>query len=82
MWLAPKHVQPGTVVVAGALLLAALERLCCRSAGRACSSPVRRLPDVMALTALGAGILAVALVLPAHPEQVARIHLDVAIPAA
>lgn len=65
MWLAPKHVEPGTVAVAGALLVAALERLVLPERWAGMLLTRRRLPDVMALAALGAGILAVALVLPA-----------------
>ncbi|HLX47445.1 MAG TPA: DUF3017 domain-containing protein [Streptosporangiaceae bacterium] len=65
MWLAPKHVEPGTVAVAGALLVAALERLVLPERWAGMLLTRRRLPDVMALAALGVGILAVALVLPA-----------------
>jgi hypothetical protein len=65
MWFAPKHVEPGTVAVAGALLVAALERLVLPERWAGMLLTRRRVPDVMALAALGAGILAVALVLPA-----------------
>lgn len=65
MWFAPKHVEPGTVAVAGALLVAALERLVLPERWAGMLLTRRRLPDVMTLAALGAGILAVALVLPA-----------------
>lgn len=65
MWFAPKHVEPGTVAVAGALLVAALERLVLPERWAGMLLARRRVPDVMALAALGAGILAVALVLPA-----------------
>ena len=65
MWLAPKHVEPGTVAVAGALLVAALERLVLPERWAGMLLTRRRLPDVMALATLGAGILAVALILPA-----------------
>jgi hypothetical protein len=65
MWFAPKHVEPGTVAVAGALLVAALERLVLPERWAGMLLTRQRVPDVMALAALGAGILAVALVLPA-----------------
>ncbi|HEY2577515.1 MAG TPA: DUF3017 domain-containing protein [Streptosporangiaceae bacterium] len=65
MWLAPRHVEPGTVWVAGALFLAALERLVLPERWAGMLLTRRRLPDVMVLAAIGAGILAVALVLPA-----------------
>jgi hypothetical protein len=65
MWAAPKHVEPGTIAVAGALLVAALERLVLPERWAGMLITRQRVPDVMALTALGAGILAVALVLPA-----------------
>jgi hypothetical protein len=65
IWLAPtSHIQAGTVVLAGALIVAAVERLVLpeRRAGLLVSR--RRLTDVVILAGLGAGILAVALVLP------------------
>jgi hypothetical protein len=65
MWLAPKHVEPGTVAVAGALFLAALERLVLPERWAGLLLTRQRVLDVAALAALGAGILAVALVLPA-----------------
>jgi Protein of unknown function (DUF3017) len=65
IWLAPTmHIQAGTVMVASALIVAAVERLVLpeRRAGLLVSR--RRLTDVVILAGLGAGILAVALVLP------------------
>ena len=64
MWVDPRQVQAGTVVVASALVLAAVERLVLpeRQAGLLVSR--RRVTDVLILGGLGAGIMVIALVLP------------------
>ena len=63
--LGPRHVVPGVLAVASAVLVAAVLRLAVpdRRAGLLLSR--RRVFDVLVLAALGASILAVVLVLPA-----------------
>jgi hypothetical protein len=61
------NVREGTLAVAGVMFAAALARLTLpeRQAGMLASR--RRLTDVAVLTALGTGLLAAGLLLPAQP---------------
>jgi Protein of unknown function (DUF3017) len=64
MWLGSRQVKAGMVTVGGALLAAAAARLVLPERGAGLLASRRRLGDVLALACLGAGIMAVALVLP------------------
>jgi hypothetical protein len=63
-WLGPRHVETGMLAVASAVLAAAVLRLILPERRAGLLLARRRVIDVLALTSLGAGIMAVVLVLP------------------
>jgi hypothetical protein len=63
-WQGPKYAGLGTSVVGGALLAAAVARLLLPPRYTELLSSRWKAADVVAFTALGAGVLAIALVLP------------------
>jgi Protein of unknown function (DUF3017) len=63
-WLGPRHVETGMLAVASAVLAAAVLRLILPERRAGLLLARRRVIDVLALTGLGAGIMAVVLVLP------------------
>jgi hypothetical protein len=63
-WLGPRHVETGMLAVASAVLAAAVLRLILPERRAGLLLGRRRVIDVLALTSLGAGIMAVVLVLP------------------
>jgi Protein of unknown function (DUF3017) len=63
-WLGPGHVETGMLAVASAVLAAAVLRLILPERRAGLLLARRRVIDVLALTGLGAGIMAVVLVLP------------------
>ena len=63
-WQGPKYAGLGTSVVGGALLAAAAARLLLPPRYTELLSSRWKAADVVAFTALGAGVLAIALVLP------------------
>jgi hypothetical protein len=64
VWRGSHDVGSGTEVVGGAVLAAAIARLVLPRSAVGLLASRRRFADVLALGALGAGLLALALVLP------------------